>query len=513
MQLPTLEAIQIELARRSLYDFTTWTKPDYQGGWFSRELADRLDRFLEGVRTKSSPRLMISAPPRSGKSEIASRRFPAYALGRNPDLAIIAASYGADLANSINRDVQRIIEDPRYTRTFPGTRLNSRNVKTTAEGNWLKNADAFEVVCQRGAYRSAGVGGAITGQGGDILLIDDPIKDAEQAASPVYRNKVWDWYRSTLYTRQAPGAGILIILTRWNEDDLAGRLLRDSETEDGEAWEVLRFPAIAEAHEEYRRAGEALHPERFSLERLERIRRAVGSQVWASLYQQRPAPLEGGMFKRHWFGVVPSAPADAKRIRKWDLAATEASRGSDPDWTVGLKMGRDDSGFFYVEDVVRTRDSAHNIERAILSTAQQDGASVEISLSQDPGQAGKAQISHLTRMLAGYVVRAERETGPKEVRATPFAAQVEGGNVKLVKAAWNDAFISELEVFPNATHDDQVDAAAGAFNAFLVNPDHAGFLAMVQSENSERAKAKGAGPDATEYAPGSVEWQRQHADL
>ena len=186
--------------------------------------------------------------------------------------------------------------------------------------------------------------------------------------------------------------------------------------------------------------------------------------TFAGQYQQRPAPREGGNFQRRWFGEpVGAAPADAKRVRGWDLAAS-AAKG---DWTAGVLMARDKAGIFYVEHVERFRGSAHDVEQAIRNTAWQDGKQVHIRLPQDPGQAGKGQAEYLIRALAGWTVTAERETGSKETRASPFASQCEAGNVKLVAGPWNAAFLAELENFPMGAHDDQVDAAAGAFERLV----------------------------------------------
>jgi predicted phage terminase large subunit-like protein len=210
--------------------------------------------------------------------------------------------------------------------------------------------------------------------------------------------------------------------------------------------------------------GDLLFPQRFPREIVERDKQAMGSYAVAGQFQQRPAPREGGMFKRAWFEIVDAVPANVKRVRRWDLAATSFSGSNDPDWTVGVRMARAPDGIFYVEDVVRLRGSAAEVERAIKNTATQDGKAVAIRLPQDPGQAGKAQAAAYIRLLAGFDVRAQPETGAKQVRARPLEAQAEAGNVKLLRGAWNDAFIAELCDFPSGDHDDQVDAAANALS-------------------------------------------------
>lgn len=202
-----------EKAASSLLDFTLYTKPNYIVGWANKIIAEELDLFLHP--DCDYDRLIIQASPRLGKSELASRRFPAYAMGKNPDLQIIATSYADSLAQRNNRDVQRIIDDNAYREIFPNTRLNSSNVKTTARKNYIRTSDFFEIVGHTGAYRSAGVGAGITGTGADVLIIDDPLKDWKEATSKKAKDMVWEWYNSTAYTRLSPNGKVVIIMTRW----------------------------------------------------------------------------------------------------------------------------------------------------------------------------------------------------------------------------------------------------------------------------------------------------------
>lgn len=456
------ELLKRRRARRELLAFTQYTMPDFELNWHHELMCEYLDKFAR----MEIPRLIISMPPRHTKSELVSRRLPAFLLGRNPNATIIAASYGAELARNMNRDVQRIIDDAPYQRLFPSTTLSGANVRTLAQGTWLRNSDMFEVVGHDGYYRSAGVGGPITGMGMLYGIIDDPLKNREEANSPTIREKVWNWYTSTFRTRRAPGAAILITLTRWHEDDLVGRLLAlaaDDPTAD--QWEVLTLPAIAEeplAPYDPRAPGEALWPGRYDLDDLNRTRASLGSYDWNSLYQQRPAPLDGGMFKRPWFAIVDAAPAKASRVRYWDKAGTTDAGA----YTCGTLMARTDNGLFVIEDVVRGQWSALEREQVILQTARLDAARGVVAIwhEQEPGSGGKESAEATTRNLAGYTVRAERVTGDKVTRAMPFAAQCEAGNVRLLAGAWNHAFLDELTVFPNGKYKDQVDSASGAFN-------------------------------------------------
>ncbi len=445
--------------------------PAYETNWHHELVCDHLDRFVAG----DIKRLMIFMPPRHGKSELTSRRLPAYILGRDPNTTIIASSYGADLARRMNRDVQRIMDSDAYKQLFPNTRLFGANIRTVAQGTWLRNSDMFEVVEYNGYYRGAGVGGAITGMGGQYLIIDDPIKNRQEANSPTIRENIWDWYTSTFRTRLAPGGGILLTVTRWHEDDLAGRLIALAKSDPkADQWKVINLPAVAEdpiPDYDERKVGEALWPARFDLEELDKTRVSLGTYDWNSLYMQRPAPPDGGMFKRHWFDAVNVAPREAQRVRYWDKAGS-AGAG---DYSCGVLMSRDSNGRFCIEDVVRGQWSALERETIIKQTAASDnalyvrsggalGSPVEVYMEQEPGSGGKESAEASVRNLAGYVAHAERVSGDKATRAAPFAAQCEAGNVKLVAGNWNPAYLAELCSFPYGKNDDQVDGSSGAFN-------------------------------------------------
>lgn len=466
-QAQRIDRARAALGRRHLLHFTNYTFPQYRVNWHHRVLCDALDRFARG----ELKRLMVFMPPRHGKSELVSRRLPAYLLGRNPNASIIATSYGADLASRMNRDVQRIIDTPEYAALFPETRLNSSNVRTVADGTYLRNSDLFEIVGRRGSYRSAGVGGAITGMGFDFGLIDDPIKSRKEAESATYRKSLWDWYTSDFYTRQEGDAAILLTVTRWHEDDLAGRLLTQAAGDpEADQWTVVRFPAVAEAEgqlpEDPRQPGEVLWPEKYSARIMARIRATLGTYQFNGLFQQRPTAPEGNTIKRPWLShFVTAAPAIATRVRYWDKAGTEGGG----KFTAGVLLARTPDKLIYVEDVVRGQWSAGQREAEIKATAERDAAQygpggVAIWHEQEPGSGGKESAQATTLNLSGYVVHADKVTGDKDVRFGPFAAQAEAGNVRLVRGPWNGAFIDELCAVPTGAFRDQADATAGAFN-------------------------------------------------
>ena len=370
----------------------------------------------------------------------------------------------------MNRDVQRIIDSTNYKRLFPETTLFGKNIRTVAGGTWLRNSDLFEVVNKKGSYRSAGLGGGIAGMGFDFGIIDDPIKNAADARSQTLRDSQWEWLTSDFLTRQAPSARILMTLTRWNWDDVAGRLLKLAEEDPAaDQWVVLRLPAIAEqekAHlEDPRNPGEALWPERFGLPFLEGQRAALGPYGFGSLYQQLPTPREGGLFTlANLSRVIAAAPADVVgRVRAWDKGY--AALG---DWTAGVLMSKTREGVFTIEVVVRVRCHPNERNRIIKITAEQDdaryGKPVLVLLEQPPG-AGSETTKNLLLQLAGHRVQAVLPRGDKSERAEPLADQCEAGNVRLVRGSWNRDFINESCQFPGGQNDDQVDAASTAFLA------------------------------------------------
>ncbi len=404
---------------------------------------------LEALTRGENDRLMLFLPPGSAKSTYASVIFPAWWFARNPGGQVIAACHTASLARHFGRRARNLA-------TLHATRLGfalARDARASAD--WTTSAG--------GAYYAVGVRGPIIGRRADLVLIDDPVKSQAEADSALARAHLWQWYQSDLVTRLKPGGKIVLIMTRWHEDDLGGRLLEE-EAAGGDRWRVLRLPAIAEEADPLGRApGEALWPEWESLALLTQKRRAIGERAFAALYQQRPRPPEGLLFKTETIALIEAAPDALQRVRAWDLAASLARPGFDPDWTVGLRLLKDASGRYIVDDVVRLRGGPHDVEQAILACAARDGRETTILLPQDPGQAGRAQVLYLTRKLAGYHIIASPESGAKTTRAAPVASQAAAGNLAIVKANFARTLIEELREFPAGAKDDQVDALARAF--------------------------------------------------
>ena len=478
MNPPTLDEFDQELARRCLLDFTTYTYPGYEVNWHHELVCDHLNRFA----TERDQRLMIFMQPRAGKSELVSRRLPAYLLGRNPDAWVVAASYSAGLAERMNRDVQRIMDEENYQRIFPDTKLWGKNVRSVAGGTYLRNSEIFEIVGRRGGYKCAGVGGALTGMGGQYLLIDDPVKSRKEANSATYRQSVWEWYTAVFYTRLAPGGNILIVLTRWHEDDLAGRLLAAAAADpQADQWTVLTLPAVAEepvARYDPRKPGEVLWPARWDAAEMRRKRAVVGERDWASLYQQRPAPDEGEIFKRqqwrYWQprgaklppvsvtlgdgSVVEIAPVDLplrfdEIVQSWDCAFKDTATSDFVAGQVIAKLGADKFMLDYINERLDIVGTMAAIE---AWTAKWPKAIAK--LIEDKAN-GPAVIQMLRKKVAGLI--AVTPEGGKVSRAYAAQPEVESGNVYLPHphiAAWTNGFIANAAAFPNAAHDDDVDA-------------------------------------------------------
>lgn len=451
-----LEMRAVEQARRSFWAYRQYMNPKMKRGWWQRTICRHLQQFHQDMIEGRRPKLVIQAPPQHGKSETIID-FIAWLSGQNPDLRTIYASFSERLGIRANLKLQRAFDSGKYKKVFPGTRINNSNV-VTISGQTLRNRQIIEFEGREGYFRNTTVGGSITGESLDIGVIDDPIKGREEANSLTIRNKTWDWLLDDFYTRFSENGGMLSILTRWHPDDPIGRLVHHVPDV-----KVVSYPAIAIQDEEYRKAGEALFPELKSLDFLQERKAAMYGPYWEALYQQNPILAEGNVFKPAQIQTIDAIPAGKIQwVRGWDFAASTTG-----DYTVGLKLGKLEDGRLIVADVQRMRCGPDERDAAIRNTAASDGRAVQISIPQDPGQAGKTQILYLTRALFGYRVKSSPETGSKETRAAPVAAQVNVGNLMMLRGAWNNQFVEELRAFPNGANDDQVDALSRAFAEFV----------------------------------------------
>ncbi len=463
-----LESKLAKRARTSLLSFAQFVRPEYDANWHHKRLCSLLDRFVSGEST----RVMVFMPPQHGKSELVSRCLPSYIHGVEPNASVIATSYAADLSSRMNRDVQRIMDTPEYSKVFPGTKLNSSNVRTLAKdskggGSWLRNNSIFEIVDKRGSYRSAGVGGGITGMGGDYLLIDDPIKSQEDAYSQVHRDKVWDWYISTFYSRRrGDHAKVLITLTRWHDDDLAGRLIKLSETEPtADKWEVLSFPAIKDSpptDDDPREIGEALWPKRFGIKTLNQ-NKANGKYFWNALYQQRPSSPDGNIIKREWIKYYDVLPEDlTDQQHSWDLTfkGSDQRKSNKGSYVVGQIWGRQGANC-YLLDQYRGRPNMPGTLTAIRSMTVKHPLALR-KLIEDAAN-GPGTIAMLRDEIPGMVLVGTKGQS-KEERLHLVSPLFEAGNVWLPR--WAEELVEELVSFPNAANDDMVDALSMALNYY-----------------------------------------------
>lgn len=433
--------------------FIPYINSNYTGQWFHKYIADCCQQLFEGVIQN----LMVFMPPQHGKSEIISRNFPAWALGRNPDLKIVGTSYSANLAEQFSRSIQRIMDSKEYHDIFPDTFLNGSNVRTDTRG-YLRNVDIFETVGHKGFYKAVGVGGSLTGTPVDIAIIDDPVKDAMEAYSVTYRERVWDWYTSVLLTRLHNQSRQLFIMTRWHDDDLAGRILK----KEPERWTVLRIPAIRETVNDgnafdVRAEGEALWPERHSLARLEDVRRR-SPRFFSALYQQRPTIEGGNIIKEQWFKHI--SLYDFKRKRREvpiiffvDTAYTEKT-ANDPTGVIGTCcIGND----IYVACARKVSMKFPDLCRFLPVYVRDNGYGRGSTVRIEPKANGLSVIDQLRETTGLNVTSTTSPKDGKETRLNAASPYVESGRVWLVDGDWNEAFMDEVCGFPAKPHDEYVD--------------------------------------------------------
>ena len=518
------------LLNSSPTDFQAFLKriaPNMTWNWpYQKLIYEQLERITSG----ESRRLMIFLPPRHGKSELVTNRYAAWRLKQDPKMNIIIGSYNQRLANRFSRKVRITWEDSflhdkadqtaetqsqRSTGIQGIKEIEKRSLSSPSSLSDPSSSDSQPTFTRSsrarlntvsewetglgGGVRAVGVGGGITGFGADLVIIDDPIKSRAEAESKTYRERVWEWFNDDLYTRLEPNASIILIQTRWHEDDLAGRLLREASEKGGEHWDVISLPALAErsedtpvlnavastansqdsssqdssprseAHEDKsvlaplfdplgREPGEALCPDRFTKEDLERIKRKLGSYSFSALYQQRPTPPEGGLFKRSWFTRIVNRPPDNLRwARGYDLAI---STKESADFTASFRCALDKkTGDLYIADGFRKRIEFPEQKRYITEKIRNE-RNTEHGIEQ--ALHGMAFIQELRRehRLFGRAFRGIKIKGDKFTRALSWANLAEEGKVVLVRGPWIDAFLEEITTFPNSTHDDQLDAVS-----------------------------------------------------
>ena len=391
-------------------------------------------------------------------SEIVSRNFPAWALGKNPDLKIVGCSYSANLAEQFSRSIQRTIDSREYQSIFPETYLNGSNNKSVR--GYLRNVDLFETVGHSGFYKVVGVGGSLTGTPVDIAIIDDPVKDAQEANSTTYRQRVWDWYNSVLTTRLHNDSKQLFIMTRWHEDDLAGRILRTEQDE----WTVLSIPAICEEEGDNgmscRQIGEALWESRHSLEKMTKYKNRAPREFTA-LYQQHPTIEGGNIVKRSWFPIITQQEFYAMRYKEpvhffLDTAYNEKKAGQDNDPS-GILAACKIRNNIYIIHAQKMYKEMPELLRYLPEYMQNNHASKESTLRVEPKANGESVVQMLRRATDLNVTRTPSPKDSKEVRLRANSAPIECGRVYLVEGVWNTEFLDEVCGFPTQPHDEYVD--------------------------------------------------------
>lgn len=420
-----------------------------------------LCRRLEELSGQQGRRVLICAPPQFGKSVIVSQRFPAWYLTRYPANRVKLACCNVTNATRFGRIVRDLMQSDEFAAMFPDSALRLPRMCSAEEWSTLARSRTRD---SQPSFKALGLQTGFVGQGADLLILDDPYSDPQEAYSVITNAKVHSFWSDTAKPRLNERTNVVVMFHRYTENDLAGWLMEQEPHE----WELIRYAAESDGDYEHpvtgrqypdplgRESGEYLST-RFSGDWYDSQKR--NGFVWLSQFQGRPTAKEGAFFKVGNLGVIDAAPAGLTVVRAWDLAASVNG-----DYTAGVKIGKAADGTFVVLDCVLGKWAPDERNAQMRQAAALDGTGCRIRLSQDPGQAGVDQVQALTRMLAGCNVRVERESGDKVTRADLFAAQVNAGNVRMVKGEWNRAYIEQLRQFPMGKNDDAVDASANAFN-------------------------------------------------
>jgi len=457
------ELLSRKAARADLEEFIRYTMPSYEPGPHHGMVI----KAVAEAASKDNRRLIITIPPRHGKSEIVSVRLPAWYMGKWPTRQIICATYQDDFAADFGRMVRGCVQSDEFSKLFPSVKLSA---DSKAADRWSTGLG--------GAYKAAGVGGSLTGRGAHLAVIDDPLKGRAEADSKIERDRVWNWYRSVLYTRLMPGASIILLQTRWHDDDLAGRLLIEQDN-GGDKWQLIDLPALAEKGDKLEReAGEALWPAWYPKDTLEQIRRTIGPREWSALYQQKPIEDEGAYFKHGWFPRYNPMEATQKfKAEKYlDSLSETAQRRSTHfavygasdfavtadggDYTVHLIIGIDPEDQIYVLDLWRDQ-TAPDVWIDIMADMIHRWKPLQWGCAKGQIQrsVGPFMKKRLAERKAYCHIEEYAEVGDKTIRARSIQARASMGKVLLPENAdWLDAFLYELTRFPAGKNDDQIDA-------------------------------------------------------
>lgn len=450
-------ALEASICKESFFDFVQrlWTciiseKPVWN--WHIQYLCGELQEVAERIirRERKKYDLIVNISPGSTKSTICSVMFPAWLWTRDPTIRAICGSYAHPLSLYLASLTLRLVQSDKFLALFPECTLE-------------KESESLVMTDKGGQRIATSTGGSITGMHGHVIIIDDPINPKE-AVSDVQLKSANDWFDHTLMTRMVDRqvTPVILIMQRLHQNDPTGHLLERAEFT---PIRHIRLPArLADGpvrprslRANYR--GGLFDPVRLPDDVLRRAEAELGSYAYAGQYGQSPVPMGGGMFRTDMVQIVHSAGAVRSWIRYWDKAGS-AGKGA---FTVGVKMGLTGDKRYVIEDVVRGQWEASERERIIKQTAERDGKGIVIAVEQEPGSGGKESAQATLRNLRGWRIRLDRPVGDKVLRADPFAVQVNGGNLMLVRGPWNAVFLNELQFFPFSKYKDQVDASSGAF--------------------------------------------------
>lgn len=486
------EAASRTLAVEDMASFGEFIYPDWYRAYdMHRYIAYYLEqvlKFLAGDTKNGIENLMILTPPQHGKSVTVSNVFPAFGLGKMPNLRVLMASYGADLSTDNSREVRNIVLSAEYQAVFGKYGATDEPVRLSSDSRATSKWDLAKP--HRGGMIATGVGGAFTGRAKGLVILDDLIKDHREAESQATRDDVWDWLRSSVVPRSK---AMVLVMTHWHPDDPAGRFMKLMvSNRKAKQWTIIALPGFALEKSEYadsreeqlakmldgvflpmkdplnREPGEVLCPAIMTREEMLKVKETSDDYFFLALYQQLPYPKSGQKYKRDWFKVVTKLPEGVTiifMVRMWDKA-----NSSNGDFTAGVLMAYCSDGNFYIVDIVRGRWTSYERDQKMLKTAMIDRemyGKVYIWHQQDPGSAGKDSAEATNRLLMGFPAKFETVTGDKPSRSEPLESACQGGMVYLLKGAWNEAFIEECVAFDRGRYDDQVDAASGAYSKLL----------------------------------------------
>lgn len=437
------------------------------------------ERIYDGVTDRTQQRLfIIEASVRHAKSTYCTHALPTWHMGMYPEDPIFIVTYSDDFSEEwggLNRDTfQRVGPE------FFGLTVDE---KMQAAGQW-------RVKGHRAIMRSVGVGGLINGLGAGLIVLDDPIKNAKEARSAASRKAILNFYMGVCRLRLAPWGTLIIVMARWHQDDLSGHLqdLMKAEGYDGDQFEVIRLPAIAEAprppddvedpdtwREQWRdvigrQVGDELWPEMWPKHKLMQIKGSIDSATWSAAFQQNPVSQDGAMFVRDKWVIVEQYPdtSSMRLCRFWDTASTLTG-----DWTVGALVAIDHKNIPWILDLKRVRYRTGDVQNLVVATAKEDGVGVPIRMEQQRAGSGNAEIDNYSLLLMGYDFDGKRPIGDVGSRAIPMSAAQQHGHWRVVKAHWNDDFFDEADAFPMSTNDDQIDAVSASFNFLTVGGETA----------------------------------------